>query len=159
MDYYGITFSDGSKIEHKDRARHKYLYKKKVNGKWRYFYDIGKSNFKAGSHDLGPDGLPIDGNVRGYTKFQDLMGYDERDRMQRSTADYNRYSSTHKFRSYRYGWQAKLSSDKLDAKGKEAQNAVKAYYKTPLGKLELMGDAIKRGKNAITGLLSKIFRR
>lgn len=159
MEYYGITFSDGSKIEHKDRARHKYLYKKKVNGKWRYFYDIGKSNFKAGSNDRGPDGLPIDGNVRGYTKFQDLMGYDERDRMQRATADYDRYSSTHKFRSYRFGWQEKLSSNKLDAKGKKAQNAVAAYYKTPLGKLELMGDAIKRGKNAIAGLLSNIFRR
>ena len=166
MEYYGITFSNGSKIEHKDRARHKYLYKKKVNGKWIYYYDIGKKSQMQNSFTEKHKSEFKDDHVKGYTKFQDIMGYDERDRYERAM-----YNKGYAFKSYEYGnnykdsgvnWSKAVRDIQLanyNASSHNALEAYKSYYKTPLGKLELMGDAIKRGKDAITGLLSKIFKR
>ena len=55
----------------------KYKYKKRVNGKWRYFYDVGPAGFDLGGNGLGKDGEP-DSNVQSYTKFEDLIGQDEK---------------------------------------------------------------------------------
>ena len=108
-----------------ERKNHKYLYKKNVNGKTRYFYDVGKANWKNGNHNIGEDGMETDSNIRGYTKIQDILGYDERDRRDRAVGRYE-------------------NANKEDSKeGKRALAAIKAYNKTPLGKIEKVSTSLK----------------
>lgn len=52
-----------------DLMHWKYKYKKKdKNGRWRYYYDVGRNDM------YGPTGSKL----QGYTKLQDWLGYDER---------------------------------------------------------------------------------
>ena len=114
-----------------ERKNHKYLYKKKVNGKTRYFYDVGKANWKNGNSNIGEDGMETDSNIRGYTKVQDILGYDERDRRNRAVA---RYENTNK---------------EVVKEGKRALAAIKAYNKTPLGKIEKVSTSLKIGSETL----------
>lgn len=114
-----------------ERKNHKYLYKKKVNGKTRYFYDVGKANWKNGNSNIGEDGMETDSNIRGYTKVQDILGYDERDRRNRAVA---RYENTNK---------------EAVKEGKRALAAIKAYNKTPLGKIEKVSTSLKIGSEIL----------
>lgn len=114
-----------------ERKNHKYLYKKKVNGKTRYFYDVGKANWKNGNSNIGEDGMETDSNIRGYTKVQDILGYDERDRRNRAVA---RYENTNK---------------EVVKEGKRALAAIKAYNKTPLGKIEKVSTSLKIGSEIL----------
>ena len=114
-----------------ERKNHKYLYKKKVNGKTRYFYDVGKANWKNGNRNIGEDGMETDSNIRGYTKVQDILGYDERDRRNRAVA---RYENTNK---------------EVVKEGKRALAAIKAYNKTPLGKIEKVSTSLKIGSEIL----------
>ena len=139
-----------------ERKNHKYLYKKNVNGKTRYFYDVGKANWKNGNYDIGEDGMETDSNIRGYTKVQDLLGYDERDRRDRAVGRYENAKKT-------YENQQKMTSDDLARKdinlektskevskeGKRAIAAIKAYNKTPLGKIEKVSTRIKIGSETL----------
>ena len=123
-----------------ERKNHKYLYKKNVNGKTRYFYDVGKANWKNGNHNIGDDGMETDSNIRGYTKIQDILGYDERDRRDRAVG---RYENTNK---------------KDSKEGKRALAAIKAYNKTPLGKIEKVSTSLKIGSETLKTKIKDIFK-
>ena len=132
-----------------ERKNHKYLYKKNVNGKTRYFYDVGKANWKNGNSNIGEDGMETDSNIRGYTKVQDILGYDERDRRNRAVARYENANDT-------FENQKEMSYDDLEntnkeviKEGKRSLAAIKAYNKTPLGKIEKVSTSLKIGSEIL----------
>lgn len=142
---------------------HKYLYKKVVNGKMRYYYDVGKGGFKAGGNDVGKDGQPTDSEVRGYTKFEDLIGKDERDARDRAKDQYERAKSQYERDSALKGSVIKRNNISIpDEYSKKADAELEAFYKdleyskTPLGKLEAAQDKIQKGKNAVADYLEKM---
>lgn len=132
-----------------ERKNHKYLYKKNVNGKTRYFYDVGKANWKNGNSNIGEDGMETDSNIRGYTKVQDILGYDERDRRNRAVARYKNANET-------FENQREMSYDDLEntnkeviKEGKNSLAAIKEYNKTPLGKIEKISTSLKIGSETL----------
>ncbi len=139
-----------------ERKKHKYLYKKNVNGKTRYFYDVGKANWKNGNYNIGEDGMETDSNIRGYTKLQDLLGYDERDRRDRAVGRYENTKQT-------YENQQKMTAEdlarkninlentykKVSKEGKLTSAAIKSYNKTPLGKIENVSTSLKIGSETL----------
>lgn len=141
---------------------HKYLYKKKVNGKWRYFYDVGKANWKNGNTNIGSDGQSTDSNIRGYTKFQDIIGVDERDRRDRAVARYNNARNTYEKQQYmtideliRKNVDLENSFNKQRYEGEAASRAIEDFRKTPLGKIENINHSVQRGKNIVANILEK----
>ena len=126
-----------------ERKNHKYLYKKNVNGKTRYFYDVGKANWKNGNHNIGEDGMETDSNIRGYTKVQDILGYDERERRDRAVARYKNANETFENQKEMSYDDLEKSSKEVSKEGKRALAAIKAYNKTPLGKIEKVSTPIK----------------
>lgn len=132
---------------------HKYLYKKKVNGKWRYYYNIGK-------HAYGSDNT-----VRGYTKLQDVLGYDERDKMTRAISRYEdavQYDVNKAAPTANKEKKEKLIKRNEKHKkifGRRASYAIDAYFKTPLGKIDNAGRAIDRGRNAVANILERTSKK
>lgn len=137
----------------------KYAFKKKVNGKWRYYYDVGPT----------ADGSK--GSTQGYTKLEALLGKDERDRMKRAADRANDHKQRYE--------TAKNYIDELEAKegvkiDRTAQNNQKklyenntkayleykkAYMKTPLGKIDQASKSINKAKKAVSKYLSKSFKK
>ena len=117
-----------------ERKNHKYLYKKNVNGKTRYFYDVGKANWKNGNHNIGEDGMETDSNIRGYTKIQDILGYDERDRRNRAVARYKNANET-------FENQKEMSYDDLEKSSKGFYFGIDDYYHSVFSKDELLSIA------------------
>lgn len=157
-DYY---YHNG-RLYNSDELQHwKYIKKKKVNGKWRYYYD---------TESLKDD-------------VKDKLGYDERERMRESAREYGRALNEQN--------NAKSEVDRIhdqrksaDTTQKAAENLVEllkadkiskeAYYKareaghkyaesqkefmnTPLGKLESLQKNIKKGAEKVASLFSKLF--
>lgn len=125
------------KTEHSDELKHwKYVKKKKVNGKWRYYYDI-----------------------------KDALGYDERAKAAKSIREYNKaakaevdYSKTRedptRAKYYDANEYEQLTQRRVSA-GKAASKAIEEYYKTPIGKLDRFDDAIDSGRNIVAKILEK----
>lgn len=132
-----------------ERKNHKYLYKKNVNGKTRYFYDVGKANWKNGNRNIGEDGMETDSNIRGYTKVQDILGYDERDRRDRAVARYKNANDTFENQKEMSYDDLEKSSKEVSKEGKRALAAIKAYNKTPLGKIEKVSTSLKIGSETL----------
>lgn len=130
---------------------HKYLYKKKVNGKWRYYYYVGKNAYGSDRD-----------SVRGYTKLQDMLGYDERDKMARATARYDNEVRYDVNKAVPTADKEKLTERNEKRKkiyGRRAIYAVDAYFKTPLGKIDNAGRAIDRGRNAVANILERTSKK
>lgn len=130
---------------------HKYLYKKKVNGKWRYYYYVGKNAYGSDRD-----------SVRGYTKLQDMLGYDERDKMKRATARYDALLPY--YVSKRAPIEEKERLTKLYERNRkiyrrQAEYAINAYSKTPLSKIDNVGRAIDRGRNAVANILERTSKK
>lgn len=124
--------------EFSDEMYHwKYIKKKKVNGKWRYYYDI-----------------------------KDALGYDERQQAGQAVYDYNRaIENAEGYRKIQNdpGRTKHYSQAKMDQKDKavkesgiKANRAVQKYYKTPLGKIDRLDDKIDSGRKAVAKLLNKL---
>lgn len=114
-EFLGDDFSD-------ELYHWKYIKKKRVNGKWRYYYDI-----------------------------KDALGYDEREK---AANDMYTYEQAYKNRIYNQSAEAHERQNRnLKQLGKKAQASIKAFDKTPLGKLENMKDTINSGLSAISKLL------
>lgn len=135
---------------------HKYLYKKKVNGKWRYFYDIGEPASETYEMKNGK-WTRTDSNLKGYTKWEDMIGKDERDRSFRADAAHERA------RKNLNGEMTRSESDKRYSTfvntGKDSLTAYRSYLKTPLGKIENIKNAVNNGKKAIGTLFIKIGKK
>lgn len=116
---------------------HKYIKKKKVNGKWRYYYDI-----------------------------KDALGFDERDAAGDAVREYNRakenlkgygdlQSNLSQVKWYSSKKHARLEKE-TEAAGKKASMAVDKYYKTPLGKLDRLDDKIDAGRKKVSEWLKRL---
>lgn len=145
---------------------HKYLYKKVVNGKMRYYYDVGKAGFKNGNTNIGKDGQSTDSNVRGYTKFEDLIGKDERDARDRAVQQYERSKERYErvidmpisdLIRNNIHLEDEFSKQRWD--GVAASKKIDEFSKTPLGKLEAAQDTIQKGKNAVADFLEKMAKK
>lgn len=127
---------------------HKYIYKKKINGKWRYYYYVGKENYTLnGNHSTG---------LGEYSKLDDVMGRDELDRFRisyQNAKDANAYRrSIRGFVDYDTYSEAETKSKNLD---KVANKNYWEFRKTPLGAIYHAHETINKGKQAIGRWLSK----
>lgn len=127
--------------EFSDELYHfKYVKKKKVNGKWRYYYDI-----------------------------KDALGYDERAAAGAAVYDYetktrnaNAYNEI-RHDPTRVKWYDQTKSDQkykeAKAAGKVASDALTKYYKTPLGKIDKLDDKIDSARDMVADLLEKASKK
>ena len=104
---------------------------------------------KNGNHNIGEDGMETDSNIRGYTKVQDILGYDERDRRNRAVARYNNANETFENQKEMSYDDLEKSSKEVSKEGKRALAAIKAYDKTPLGKIEKVSTSLKIGSETL----------
>ena len=115
----------------------KYVKKKKVNGKWRYYYDI-----------------------------KDALGYTKRDKLDKAIEEYNKAdkkaSELEKRDRKKYRKNGSMvSNDTAEAriyasdKAREVKKAQVKYKKTPLGKLDSLGYQIEKGAKAVDKLFNK----
>lgn len=144
-----------------DLQHWKYIKKKKVNGKWRYYYD--KEQFKD---DLGFD------ERADYNRAKAALNQAKGIRNKRKN-EYKAYSNNIRNRSDKNGKvtmtikpieESKLNKEKeLESKYlaaqavynrgvKEYYKAVAKYEKTPMYTLDKVGKVINRGKNAVKRL-------
>jgi hypothetical protein len=122
-----------------DELQHafKYIKKKRVNGKWRYYYDIKDA--------LGYDERSAAGDaVRAYDRaIQNAKGYQKL----RTTPGQEKWYDIEK--------DARLVQEASDA-GKRARAAVEKYSKTPLGKLDKLGSKIDAGRAMVSNWLKRM---
>lgn len=146
------TLHNVNSLEHKKQS--KYLYKKKVNGKWRYYYDVGEPTLKE--HYDG-NKLVKHKRVKGYSKLQDMLGYDERDRA------YRKSNVADRAHSKLTGEMTKAQHDKRYKRwqhtANEAKKAHKAYTKTPLGRIEKVRNTMHTGKKAVGRFFIKMGKK
>lgn len=136
---------------------HKYIKKKKVNGKWRYYYDIGEPTAETYTWDKNGNKIRIDSRVKSYTKWQDTIGKDEQDAAARAAAAYERAAAVDV--NYYAGSKRDAVIAKAAAAGKKAIEANKAYNKTLLGRAESVKNAVHKGKKAVGRLLIKLGKK
>ena len=131
----------------------KYIYKKKINGKWRYYYDIGKPGVNVAGGSNKPDGP--NSNIRSYSKLEDILGKDEKDAYARSIIQNRRAKEEAEARPS--GTRAELQerSNKVNSTAKAVSEAADRYYKTPIGMLDKLDDKIDAGRKFIANLFTK----
>ena len=147
-----------------DLMHWKYKYKKKdKNGRWRYYYDVGRNDM------YGPTGSKL----QGYTKLQDWLGYDERDAVNnysiqkvsnKAITDTRKAYADHyakKGRTNTINDQGRIVPEnkdetysgvgrlRINAVNKKFNQAVEAYYKTPIGKIDKLLAKVKKGKTLV----------
>ncbi len=137
-------------LDEDEMMHYKYLYKKKVNGKWRYYYDVGDAGYIDGNTGKKPP------NVKGYSWLEDKLGYDERDRANRADSVYRRADKNSTNREYSSREEARAEFNRVAELGKNAVAAHKDYMKTPLGQLEKAENAIKTAKKSVANWLRKL---
>ena len=111
------------------------LRKKKVNGKWRYYYDV-----------------------------KDMLGYDERREAAQRVYEYekldnSRVTGPYHGKSFNSKAQADMYYQTLGVASYKATKALDAYFKTPLGKLDKMSYVIDAGRKKVSDLLSVLSDR
>ena len=154
MDHYYAVIRSKKK---NDELQHwKYVKKYKKNGKWRYVYNVGTTGDQINGKMMSP--------YREYTKFQDVLGFDERDAAGIAEVNYRRaddnaraYNHSQTTNSKYYN-QAKSDALYKQAKvsGKIASKAVERYNKTPLGKLDKAARVVDKGREKVANALSKL---
>lgn len=160
MSNYLIHYGVGA-----EARKHKYISRRKINGKWYYYYDVGDAGFVDGNGGREKDGQRSDSSTRGFTKVEDILGKDEKMRYERSEVSMKRKEEAMRNafnKANDASWMDKdleNKSKKADSDFKESYdkwtNDQKAFYKTPLGKLEQSKDVIQSGKNKVAELLEK----
>ena len=149
-EYYGNNdWRDYQSLQH-----WKYISKKKVNGKWRYYYDVGAPGAKIGGAQ-GPD--TPGSNIKSYSKLEDVAGKDEKEAYARSIIAYNRAADKRDALSKgQYGSDEykKAEQEALTA-GKAVAEAKARYYKTPIGLVDKIDDQIDNGRKFIANLFTK----
>lgn len=144
-----------------------------MNGKWRYYYDVGKTMGKIIDARTGKESEQGK-RMQGYTKLEDWLGKDERERLQRAAARTSLHLSSYegmkkanddeeaKYAKYNYKADRKAENKEL----KLFENNAKAfieykndYMKTPLGKLDAAKNTIDKGRNKVAKLLTKLAKK
>lgn len=149
MHYRG----DNDWLDYQALQHWKYIYKKKINGKWRYYYDIGKPGVNVAGGSNKPDGP--NSNIKSYSKFEDLLGKDEKDAYARSIIQNTRALEDQAARPS--GTRAELQEryDRVNSTGKAMSEAAARYYKTPIGMLDKLDDYVDKGRKFIAKLFTK----
>lgn len=128
----------------------KYIYKKKVNGKWRYYYDVGDAGYIDGYTGKKPS------RIVGYSWLEDKLGKDEQERSRRASAVYERADKASTNRSYSSASEMRKTQARVAELGKKAIEANQEYMKTPLGQLEKAQNTIKKVKKAVSNWFKKL---
>ena len=154
MEYKAVVKrKSDDELQHKS---HKYIKREKVNGKWRYYYDVG-----AGNHASEPyvDGKKLS-PIRGYSKFQDIIGQDEKDKYWNTVREVDRAERQYLDR-HNDGDSMHRVMDNLEYKqaSKHFKEARERYMKTPLGKLTRSREKIYAGKKKVASLLEKASKK
>ena len=150
MSQYVIVHGELVKLDEDSLMHWKYIKKERVNGKWRYYYDLGRK---------------LDSNeslVKGYSKLEDWAGLDERDRVDhqkklhdQDMSNYNKFQ-----KEFEPGVDDPSFGDEILAKaaarGREVMHAKAEFMKTPLGKLEQATTTIKKAAKTVSKALNKI---
>lgn len=164
MEYRVIRTSKSDELMH-----HKYVKKKKVNGKWRYYYDVKDA--------LGYDEKQAMNTAKVNSKIAEVeskMALDKyNDTKNKIDEHYNNkylknpktgtlYKAAQKARDVEKSVRltplhADYTSKKATAaiKGREYAKANEAYMKTPLAKIDAVKGAVNKGKNKIRSLFNK----
>lgn len=131
----------------------KYIKRVKLaNGKWRYYYDIGKrerSEMSDAKKDL--DNAKFAEGISRRNRNEDF----ERFKNPKNEADFKDASEDLKTSNY---WHKKDLAD-LEYAEKRYREAVLKYEKTPLYKLEKSKKSIKKGMKAISKAFSNLFKK
>lgn len=151
MDDKNLKQRHNSRIYGNFLMHWKYKYKKKVNGKWRYFYDVGPAGFDVGGNGPGRDG-EIDSNVQSYTKFQDIIGKDEKDAYTRTLKKALNEMDYQNANPERTLQERKVDEKNMDRVRKNVEEDMNRFYKTPLGKIENAKQNINSGKKFVSDL-------
>lgn len=150
MSRYTIIHGELCRIDDNTLMHWKYIKKERVNGKWRYYYDLGR---KTDSNDH---------LVKSYSGFEDWLGLDERDRVEQQKKLYNQdMANYNKFqKEFEPGVDDPSFGDeilnKAAARGKEVVEAQANFMKTPLGRLQQAKEDIKKAANTVSKALNKL---
>lgn len=128
----------------------KYIYKKKINGKWRYYYDVGDASYIDGNTHKKPS------HIVGYSWLEDKLGKDEQERSRRASAVYEQADKNSQNRSYSSASEMRKTQARVAELGKKAIEANEAYMKTPLGQLEKTSNTINKAKKVVSNWLKKL---
>lgn len=150
MSQYTIINGELRKIDDDTLMHWKYVKRERKNGKWRYYYDLGR---KVGSNER---------EVKGYSKLQDWAGLDERDRLDQqkklhadAVSNYNKFQKEFTPGVDDPTFSAELLG-KVAAQGKEVVKAQVALMKTPLGALQIAKAGTKKVAKTVSKALSKL---
>jgi hypothetical protein len=119
------------------------MFTKKIDGKWRYYYDVGV----ASRHTVND--RKQDQRYQSYTWLQDKLGYDERERYNRSYSKYKlayNNANPREGKLYNSSREMQLERDRVAALGKKMLLAQKEYDRTPLGIIDNASYSIKKAK-------------
>lgn len=131
----------------------KYVKKKKVNGKWRYYYDV-------------KDAMGVD-ELKTYNKAKDVYETAERNRIEskRAVRDFENKSRNYSYKEYDYDKSHDLYRSAIYWKetsvkrGQEYLSARSSVLKTPVAGIVVMKETIDKGKRAINNLLNKLKKK
>lgn len=150
MSQYVIVHGELVKLDDDTLMHWKYIKKERVNGKWRYYYDLGRK---------------LDSNeslVKGYSKLEDWAGVDERDRADHQQKLY--VQDMDNYKKFRKEFEPGVDDptfaaeifEKAAARGREAAKAKADFMNTPLGKLEQATTTIKNAAKTVSKALNKL---
>jgi hypothetical protein len=127
----------------------KYIKREKVNGKWRYYYDIGEKE----KHEAD---VATRAASR-YAKTMDTMKR-EYDKVNAKVNSGEYFDKDHGNQDIIQPYEDLYKSSRLDYERaiSRAKKAVAAYEKTPLYKLEKARNKIKKGTKAIKNLFAQV---
>jgi len=134
----------------------KYIKREKVNGKWRYYYDVGDPGYVDGNTGKKPS------NIKDYSLMETLIGKDEKDRRDRAITVLNNKIATldhfHENPTLRTSMPDSYKSSYKSYKdaGRKYTEAQSEFMKTPLGKIEKAALTIKKAKKVISNWFSKL---
>lgn len=137
-------------LDEGELAHFKYIYKKKVNGKWRYYYDVGDAGYTNGNTGKKPS------NIVGYSWIEDMLGKDEQERSRRASAVYEQADKNSHNRSYSSASEMRKTQAEVADLGRKAVEANQAYMKTPLGQLEKVSNTVEKAKKTVANWLRKM---
>ena len=153
-NHYMLTSSGNFIVLNDDELMHwKYIKKEKVNGKWRYYYNVGDAGYIDGYTGKKPS------SIVGYSWLEDKLGYDERERANRANAVYKQADRNSSNREYSSSTEHDKTIARVAELGRKAIEANNAYMKTPLGQLEYSKVKIQKAKKKVSSWLRKVFKK
>jgi hypothetical protein len=131
------------RIARNDELYHwKYTYKKKVNGKWRYYYDVAPSGSSPRHF--------------GVSKWEDVTGLDEKMKFYNETANYKkaREAIQNVPKRKKDSEEYKAAYEKYADAMANLAKARSDFMHTPMGKIYKLQSLIDKGKKAMLNVIN-----